>query len=94
MDIATLVFVLFGLITGLYAAFWWLRASCVQVDPEWTITGEPVDRVASNQDWIVAAMESMSKSADLNRRAALWTAASVMLNAIAATIGVSSGLIH
>lgn len=94
MYVAALVLVFFGFATGLYAAFWWLKASRVQIDPKWGPLGEPVDPVASNADWIGAALDSASKSADLNRRAALWTAASVALNAIAATVGALGALIR
>jgi len=66
-----------GTLTGFYAAYCWWSASMATIDPGWKV--EPGESEASQAGWIVGIMESMSKSARLNKKAALWTALSVAL---------------
>jgi hypothetical protein len=64
-------------VTGLVAALYWYRSSTIQITPTW-IT-EPGDEQLSQAGWITGALKAFSKSADLNAKAARWTASSVML---------------
>jgi hypothetical protein len=72
-----------ALAVGLRAAHIWYRASRVQIVPMWTRNGriEPVDPMQAQAEWLVALLETATKSGDLNRRASLWTAAAVALSA-------------
>ncbi|MES2056274.1 MAG: hypothetical protein V4564_10070 [Pseudomonadota bacterium] len=69
-------------LAGLRAAYLWYRASRVQIVPMWGVDGrvEPVDPHLAQAEWIVALLETASKSGDLNRRAAIWTAVAVALS--------------
>ena len=75
--------------SGLKAAWLWYRASKVGVDPGWSANPlmEPVDEDQKNSGWIAGIITSSSESADLNKHASLWTAASVMLGSISNVIG-------
>ena len=71
--------------TGLVAAWYWYRSSKVQVEPVWPqgVFGlvEPGETEGSQAGWITGTLTAYSKSADLNAKAALWTAGSVVLAA-------------
>jgi hypothetical protein len=80
MKVIGLVFAFIALVTGLIAAYFWSRASMVPIVPTWKI--EPGESDASQQGWQVGTMMAFSKSGELNKLAARWTAASVALGAI------------
>lgn len=80
MKVIGLVCAFFGLVTGLKAAHCWHRASKVPIVPAWKV--EPGESDASQQGWQSGTMEAFSKSGELNKVAARWTAASVALGAI------------
>jgi hypothetical protein len=63
-------------LTGLWAAYMWLKASRIIPAPNWH--AEPGEVVLSQQGWLFALAEAYRKSSDLNRKAALWTALSVL----------------
>jgi hypothetical protein len=91
MKIASVTLALTALITGIVAAIYWYRSSKLQVVPMWSTlpTGElfePLDRQDSQSGWIVGMLQSLSASADLNAKAALWTAASVVFSAISSVL--------
>lgn len=76
-----------GLITGIVAACYWYKASQVTIDPGWGIPGldahiEPVVSEMRQLDIEVATANAFHSSGYHNKWAALWTAASVILNAI------------
>jgi hypothetical protein len=79
--IASVGFALIAFATGFRSAWLWYRASRVQVAPIWITEGliEPLDPTMAQAQWIVALLESATKSGDLNRKAAVWTAATVVL---------------
>ncbi len=63
--------------TGLLAAYFWYKASVVPINP-----GEGInsgDFQMQEMAWMVATMEAVIKSAELNKIAARWTAIAVML---------------
>ena len=70
-----------GLATGFVAALYWYGSSTVSVEPGW-YGMEPVIREAAIQDWIAGLLQAGSEAARLNKIAALWTAATVVLGAI------------
>lgn len=73
------------LISGLWAAWCWYKASNISVDPGWET--EPGDPLASQMDWTSGIIEAVLLSARLNKVAALWTAITVMLGAICSIMG-------
>ncbi len=75
--------------TGLVAARLWRKSSEVQIDPGWQPpgTGGPIElngEAAQAIGWSVATIQAFNAVADLNRKAALWTAVSVTLSALTA----------
>jgi len=74
-----------ALVTGLTAAWKWYAASKIQPKPNWRM--EPVKPVLSNMGWTSANLEAFEKAGQLNAKAALWTAASVVLSALSAIAG-------
>lgn len=87
---------LFPAFTGVYAARLWYLSSKLYVRPIWEKCGgiePPGAGSASNSGWIAGILEANSESAELNRRAALWTAVSVGLSAAVTVIGTGLPLI-
>jgi hypothetical protein len=82
-----------ALVTGLIAAYWWYQSAQIVPVPSWAVSGggetgvfggvEPGDSQLSDSGWIASLLVAAQKSADLNKRAALWTASSVLAGAIA-----------
>lgn len=79
-------------ITGVVAAIYWYRSSKVPIDPMWPKGAfglmEPVEREDSQEGWIVGMLQASARVADLNAKAALWTAGSVLLAAAASIVSV------
>jgi hypothetical protein len=87
MKCVSIAFALGALVTGLTAAFHWYKASEVPIDPGWTPENpEPVDEELKQMDLNVAIIKAAGESAALNKIAALWTAAAVVLGAISSFI--------
>ena len=96
-----------ALITGFAAAYYWYRASAVEFPPGWyqNIGGAgggytggytPGGYVGGGGggvggDVISGAMMVLRKSSGLNKAAALWTAASVLLSAASSIASALSG---
>jgi len=82
-----------ALISGLIAAWYWYRSSKVQIEPMWPQGSmglvEPGDAEASQGGWIGGTLMAFSVSADLNSKAALWTAVSVVLAAISSILSAA-----
>jgi hypothetical protein len=82
-----------ALVTGLIAAYWWHQSAQIVPVPAWAVprTGEagvfsgvePGDSQESDSGWLAALLVAAKDSAGLNKRAALWTASSVLAGAIA-----------
>ena len=53
-----------------------------------TLGFEPVDPLFSQMGWLAGLMQTVGESADLNKRAALWTAVSVALAAGSSVLGM------
>ena len=76
-------------ITGLVAARLWYKASEVQIDSGSQPPGtggpiEPAAKAAQAIVWSVTTIQAFNAVANLNRKAAFWTAASIMLTALSA----------
>jgi hypothetical protein len=84
----SIILALSALASGLMAAWKWYAASEIQPKPNWR--EEPVYPVLSNMGWTSATLEAFEKAGQLNARAALWTAASVVLSALSAIAGAIS----
>ena len=75
---------------GGVAAWFWYCASKVIPTPTWArgdMPFEPVIPELAQDGWIVGLLEAASESARLNKIAALWTAASVLLSALSIALG-------
>lgn len=83
---------IFACITGVIAAIYWYRSSRVPIDPIWPDGPlglvEPGEHEASQDGWIAGMMQANMRAAELNARAALWTAGSVLLAAAASILSV------
>lgn len=92
MRIAAFAFALMAFFTGMIAAWRWLQSSQVPVDPGWRLPGEgggiePLDESGKAMGWSLAATQAFSTASELNRKAALWTATSVLLGGISSAVG-------
>jgi|ERR1700722_16154153 hypothetical protein len=67
---------LLALVFGLRAAWLWYQSSLVKPEPEGP---EPVVAEIRNMWWQSAQIEAADRSAELNGRAAKWTAAAVVV---------------
>jgi hypothetical protein len=75
-------------ITGFLAAWRWHEASKIPIEPDWpTNMPPPAEFKAEQAGWTTATATAFSKSAELNRRAARWTAWSIGFSATAAILG-------
>jgi hypothetical protein len=74
-------------ITGVIAACYWYRSSQVPIDPMWPDGPiglvEPGETEASQNGWIAGMLQANTRVAELNAKAALWTAGTVLLAAAA-----------
>lgn len=83
-----------ALVSGVYAAWLWWRASKVVVVPAWALDIE-VDPDRNIMGWVVGQMTAFKRAGDLNAKAALWTAIAVLSGSLgsllpfALRIGVS-----
>jgi hypothetical protein len=78
-------FAVAALVCGLTAAHYWGRSSIVErrLDSDF----EPVVEELRNRVWFSAMMKAASETARLNRIAALWTAAAVILATASSIFG-------
>lgn len=72
---------------GFVAAYYWFRASKIPIIPEWGPI-EPGDERYAHTGMTAGIMKAYSESAELNMKAARWTAVSVGLAAAGGLIGM------
>ena len=85
----SIILAILGFTTGLISSWYWLKSSLISIKPK--IDGRFGGAIATpGTPWISGTIEAFAKAGRLNRAAALWTAASVLLNAIAALFGAFS----
>jgi molybdopterin-guanine dinucleotide biosynthesis protein B len=82
--ILALTFAGAGFIAGLRAAWLWWRASGEKPTISWN---QDAWRDIQDAEWIVALLGAVQASGKLNGQAAIWTAASVVLNAVSTCLG-------
>ena len=89
MKWVSLAAVLGSLGAGLWAAWLWYLSSRVRADPNWQrdyVTGipiQPADPMLTQMSWTDALLRASKEAADLNARAAFWTAITVVLGTLA-----------
>jgi hypothetical protein len=102
MRAVSIVLALTGLAAGLYAALKWFQSSRVEVDLGYSLPGAkepgtfwrmgielprfPEPGGGDLMNLIAATWDAMMISSKLNKSAAVWTAASVVLNAASALV--------
>ncbi|HEX3709518.1 MAG TPA: hypothetical protein VHV56_06480 [Pseudolabrys sp.] len=75
-----------SLICGLVAAWYWYRASKIPFQPRYSELGDDVSEAEFLGELTTSVMMAVQKTSALNRLAALWTAAAVMLGGAASLI--------
>ena len=90
MKLVSVLLAVIAFLAGLRAAHLWYRASQVQIIPMWVSDGriEPVAPGQAQSEWIVAMLDTATKSGNFNRRAAKWTALAVALSTAATLAGL------
>lgn len=87
LKLASGAFTILSLGTGVRAAILCVRAGKVEPDPDWGYPGDvrlrPVIPELEQMGWTNAILQAGSEAGRLNRRAAAWTIASVILSALA-----------
>jgi hypothetical protein len=100
LNILSILFAIAGLVTGLRSAWFWLLASRVEPDPQWTgrapedgWTWDERRETDAVQDRLIFAMlDTQRKSAELNQVAALWTAVTIVLGSSSAMLAALAGI--
>ncbi len=92
MRAISVILAIAALVTGLVAAWRWYGSSQVKIDPGWRLPGEgggiePTDEAGKAMSWAVATIQALNEGANLNRKAAIWTAISVACAAGSAVAG-------
>lgn len=91
-NIIILVLQICSAAAGLYAAYWWWVASTGRIESVWDV--EPGESELSQAGWITGIMNSLGESARLNKRAALWTALTVLFSAICGILGALTSFVR
>jgi hypothetical protein len=100
--ITSLCFAVAALISGLVASWYWWKASKIDIDPGWSSglpgddrPSQPADMegTGSLNGWVTATMQAVNLSSDLNRKAAILTAVSVVLAGLSSVAGALAGFL-
>lgn len=76
-----------SLVCGLIAAWYWYKASKIPFAPNYDELPDDVSDIDFHGALVTAVMIAVQKAGSLNRVAALWTAAAVVLGGAASLIG-------
>ncbi|HEV2595767.1 MAG TPA: hypothetical protein VGU01_11250 [Sphingomicrobium sp.] len=92
MRLVSVILALIAFVAGMRSAWLWYGASRLQVVPMWGKDGriEPLIRTLAHDEWILAQLETATRSSALNRKAAAWTAATVVLTTLSTLAGAVS----
>jgi hypothetical protein len=100
--VISMCFAVPALFVGLRAAWYWLKASEIGIDPGWnsgmpgdTRPAQPADTegIGTMDGWLFATIKAARKSSDLNRTAAILTAYSVVLAGLSSVVGALAGFL-
>ena len=99
LKIVSFIFSVAGFAFGLLAAYFWWKASEYSVSSPWKLelprdvpSKSENDVVHNNMmGWVTGVMCAFKKSGDLNRRAAIWTAVTVGVTALASLLSTIAG---
>lgn len=85
LKILSVALSVFGVVCGLVSAYYWHAASKVIVYPAWEleIRGDTDKNIMG---WVTGNMIAFKRSGDLNKQAALWTAATIVLSTVAGVL--------
>src|SRR3954452_12351193 len=85
MNLPSIFLAVLAFLTGLVAAMFWYRSANIQIDLEAAYrTG---DEGLARMFETASIIQAFGEAADLNRKAARWTAVSVLLSAAASLLG-------
>ena len=92
----SLILALLSCVCGAAGACYWYRSAMVEAIPTWAdasdnpdFTNVPMIDLLGRDGWISRAIKALTESSRLNKWAALWSAAAVILTALSS---VSSAL--
>jgi hypothetical protein len=80
-----LAFALIAIATGLIAAWYWFGSTRVNIDP--ATSEHDGGRTFHFMKWVESVMGASKSASELNRKAALWTAISVLAGGLSAVFG-------
>ena len=85
----SLILALTGALCGSIGAYYWYRSAMVEAIPTWAdasdnpdFTNVPMIDLLGRDGWISRAIKALTESSRLNKWAALWSAAAVILTAL------------
>jgi hypothetical protein len=84
LKIAATSLTLLAAVAGFFGAYYWMRSAMVHIAPPGPF--EPVEEADKANFWNAALMDAFQNSALLNKKAAGWTAASVLFAAFAGLV--------
>lgn len=101
LNVFSILFAVTGLVTGLRSAWFWLLASHVEADPIWKgrgpedgwSWGETGEAEAVQDRLIFAMIEAQTKSSELNKVAAMWTAVTIVMGSVSAMLAALAGIV-
>jgi hypothetical protein len=99
LKIFSFIFSVTGFVFGLCAAYFWWKASEYSVSPAWKlelpsdVPSKSANDVVHNNimGWVTGVMSAFKKSGELNRRAAVWTAVTIGVTALASLLSTIAG---
>jgi hypothetical protein len=90
MKSISIIFAIIAFITGIRASWLWYKSSKVKFEPMGLQFGQlqPLNINESQLHWIIAILQTLEKSGDLNRKATIWSAASIAASALGTFISI------
>ena len=85
-NIAAACLAVVGGISGVIAAHYWHKSSKISVTPMWG-DFEPLETEDKAMGWTLGTADAFTEWATLNKKAARWTAISVLLSAVSGVLG-------
>jgi hypothetical protein len=101
LNVFSILFAVSGMVTGLRSAWFWMKASHVEPDPVWKgrapedawTWGETGETEAVQDRLIFAMIDANTKSSELNKVAAKWTAITIVLGSLSAMLAALAGIV-